>query len=281
MKQQTIAILMATYNGQQYLSTQIDSILRQTNHQWHLFIHDDGSVDDTLHIVKNYAMTHPQQITMMDYPPRGGAFHNFMSMLEKTDADYYMFCDQDDIWHKDKIACSMQVMTQTEDKHPGLPVVVHTDLRLVDENGSTLANSFWQEADMHPDMFHSFAQRISNVVTGCTMLFNKAARDGALSRTPNGHPLHDEWVAIRTCAEGGKVVPLFEQTIDYRQHAGNTLGAEACYNRKTLKYYLTNLRRIIQENKENYRVLRSAGYGTPTIYLYNKVRNTIVYHLKY
>ena len=204
-----------------------------------------------------------------------------MSMLEAIDADYYMFCDQDDIWHTDKIAKTMAAMSKAEQNDNNQPLAIHTDLRVVDENGQIIASSFWQQAGMHPDMFQTFSQRVSNVVTGCTMLFNKSARNAALKRKPNGSPLHDEWVTIRTCAEGGKIIPLFDQLIDYRQHTDNTLGAEACYNRKTLAYYLTSIGKIYQENRDNYHVLRSAGYGSLLVYLFNKVRNMMVYHLKY
>lgn len=281
MNHLTLAILMATYNGERYVGEQLDSILSQTFSQWHLFLHDDGSTDGTLAILKSYADRYPQQITLLDYPPQGGAFRNFMSMLEKVESDYYMFSDQDDIWHSDKIEKTMNAMSKAEQKGEQHPVVVHTDLRVVDENGKATVSSFWQQAGMHPDMFHTFAQRITNVVTGCTMLFNKPARNAALGKKPNGNPLHDEWVTIRSCAEGGRVVPIFDQLIDYRQHTDNTLGAEACYHRKTWTYYLTSLRKIYHENRDNYRVLQSAGYGSPIVYIFNKLRNMMVYHLKY
>ena len=281
MNNQTIAILMATFNGERYLTEQLDSILSQTYRQWHLFLHDDGSTDGTLDILKSYADNYPQKLTLLDYPPQGGAFRNFISMLEKVEADYYMFSDQDDIWHSDKIEKSMTVMRKAEQSGENLPLVIHSDLRVIDEGKNTIASSFWQQAGMHPDMFKTFSQHISNVVTGCTMLFNKFARNAALSRKPHGCPLHDEWVTIRSCAEKGKVVPIFEQLTDYRQHSKNTLGAEACYNKKTVKYYLTSLSKIYQENHNNYQVLRSAGYGSPLVYFFNKIRNITIYHLKY
>lgn len=277
----TIAILMATYNGERYVSQQLDSILGQTSGQWHLYLHDDGSTDATPDILQQYAGKYQQQTTLLNYPPQGGAYANFMSMLERVDAPYYMFSDQDDVWHADKTERSFSAMQQAEQKGERRPVVVHTDLRVVDEDGQTLANSFWQQAGIRPDMFHTAAQRITNVVTGCTMLFNQFAKEAALSRKPDGKPLHDEWVTIRTCAEGGKVVPIFEQLIDYRQHGDNTLGAEACYHRKDAAYYLTSLKTIWHENRDNYRVLRSAGYGSPLRYAVNKLRNIMVYHLKY
>lgn len=281
MKIKTVAILMATFNGHRYIAEQIDSILKQSYEQWHLYIHDDGSTDGTAAVLSLYADQYPERITLLSYPSQGGAFGNFMSMLQLVEADYYMFCDQDDLWHTDKVELTMQQMAAAEQKYPSKPIVVHTDLRVVDHHATEIAPSFWQAAGMHPEMFKTFGQRVANVVTGCTMLFNNATRKAALSCHPQGHPLHDEWVTIRCCAEEGMVVPLFQQTIDYRQHGDNTLGADACYYRKTTAYYLSHLRRIWTENRHNYQVLRSAGYGSPMKYLFYKIRHTLVYHLKY
>lgn len=99
----TIAILMATYNGEKYLGEQIESILAQTYKDWHLYIHDDGSKDNTVTILKEFVAKHSQQITLLEYSSQGGACRNFLSMLERVDAPYYMFSDQDDVWLNEKI----------------------------------------------------------------------------------------------------------------------------------------------------------------------------------
>lgn len=281
MRADNIAILMATYNGERFLNDQIDSFLAQSYPDWHLYIHDDGSTDDTQQILNGYAQAHPSKITILDYPPQGNTYLNFMSMLQKVEAPYYMFSDQDDIWHSDKIEKTMLLMTETLESHPDVPVVIHTDLRLVKSNGDVINESFWKAAGIYPEMIKKPEQRITNVVTGCTMLFNQLAKEAALKYTPNGKPLHDEWVTLRTCFEHGIVIPLHEQTIDYRQHDGNVLGAEACYNKKDITYYLTSLKAIYCENHDNYLVLKSAGYNSAFRYLFNKIRNIIVYNYKY
>ena len=88
MKEQTIAILMATYNGERFLREQLDSIMVQTCHDWHLYVHDDGSTDATMDILKDYAGRFPQQISLLDYASQGGACRNFLSMMERVDAIY-------------------------------------------------------------------------------------------------------------------------------------------------------------------------------------------------
>ena len=133
---------MATYNGATYLSEQIDSILHQSFTDWHLFIHDDGSSDCTKAILTRYVHEYPKAITLLDYSPQHGACSNFLSMVERIDAPYYMFCDQDDIWLPDKIAKTHKKMIDVETSAKNVPVIIHTDLAIVDKSLNTIADSF-------------------------------------------------------------------------------------------------------------------------------------------
>ena len=72
MTNNNIAILMATYNGERYLKEQINSLLAQTYQDWHLYVHDDGSADNTVTIVKDYAKHYPDKVTLLEYPSQGG-----------------------------------------------------------------------------------------------------------------------------------------------------------------------------------------------------------------
>ena len=124
----SIAILMATYKGAKYLSAQIDSILAQTNHDWELFVHDDCSPDDTMVILKGYELKYPKLIHVMPQSQRfGGARDNFMWMLENVESEYYMFCDQDDIWLPYKIEVTYDKIKEEERNAPNIPLMVYTD----------------------------------------------------------------------------------------------------------------------------------------------------------
>ena len=92
-----IAILMATYNSDRYISEQLDSILSQTYPNWHLYIHDDGSTDNTCEILARYVEANPAKMSILDYPPLGNAYANFMSLLSRVEAPLYMFSDHDDV----------------------------------------------------------------------------------------------------------------------------------------------------------------------------------------
>ena len=269
IKDTHIAILMATYNGGKYLSEQIDSILSQTSHQWHLYVHDDGSTDDTVEILHNYASKHPKEITVLDYPPQGGALPNFMSLLERVDAEYYMFSDQDDVWHPDKVEKSYKAIKEQEDLHPDKPVIVHTDVRVVDERLRLLHPSYREYGHIYPEKVSCFKQCVINVTLGCAMLFNRKAKEVSLGRSWRHALMHDGWVTTCTYATDGIVYAIPESLMEYRNHGDNTIGATDGA-RFTLGYRLRHLVQMLRLNIRQYRMLRSAGYGSILTYYHQK-----------
>ena len=230
-----IAILLATYNGAKYIREQLDSLFQQSCGDFHLYIRDDGSKDDTLKIVEEYRQKFSDRITVLeDSQKHKGAAKSFMQLLQEVDADYYMFCDQDDIWLPTKVEKTFARMKEIEGtaQNAGTanavgtaPVLVATDLKVVDENLQPLKDSF--NADLKIDVFRKHPELICvrHVVTGCTMMFNRAAKEASLPMSPHA-TMHDEWVALSVHFKGGIISILDEATILYRQHTSNTLGAE-------------------------------------------------------
>ena len=220
-----VAILLATYNGARYLEQQLTSILMQTYPEWEILARDDGSCDDTVAILESFAHRHPGRLRLV----RDGAGHlgtrgNFARLLEETDADYIAFCDQDDVWHPRRIELGLARVRELE-KARGRqsPILVFSDLTVVDEQLRVVAPSLWTYARVTPSMARWKALLTDNLVGGCTFLFNRALRDAAVP-VPEEAFLHDSWVSL-VAALLGYVDALPVATVMYRQHTANSVGA--------------------------------------------------------
>lgn len=236
-----IAILMATYNGEKYICQQIDSILSQTCREWELYIHDDGSTDNTIAVVESYVEKYPDKIHLIDGKSTGGAKYNFFYLFSQVEAPYYMTCDQDDVWLEKKIELTydkMQTIEKTakasleeigkndgKELKTGIPCLVYTELRVVDSELNTIADTMseYQSLDCHKRTINQFI--LQNSVTGCTMMVNRALRDKMLHITDIDNTIMHDWWAALVAAQFGKTAFIDEPTILYRQHGDNSLGA--------------------------------------------------------
>lgn len=269
MKRKRLAILLATYNGERFLQEQLDSIYRQTYRDWTLYIHDDGSTDSTPNIIADNAAQH-NNVVVLDYEGGAGPKDNFLGMLKRVDAEYYMFCDQDDVWYDDKIEVSMRMMCDLEVRNSGKPVVVYTDLTVVDGSLNPLHKSFWTLEGIHPEYLTNFDRlAASNTATGCTMLFNNIAKERTVIPAPAAH-MHDAWVVACAMKNRGIVRGLPQPTVYYRQHGNNCIGAIPM---KTLTFstMFKGIRQRFADNMVQYKMLKSLGYSSIFTYLKNKI----------
>ena len=104
-----LAILLSTYNGMNYLEEQVSSLLAQTYTDWKLYIRDDASTDNTLALIHELAKR-DERIIVMPSGRNLGAKEGFMWMLRNVEADYYMFCDHDDVWLPRKVELTLKRM---------------------------------------------------------------------------------------------------------------------------------------------------------------------------
>ena len=226
-----ISVLLATYNGAEFLGEQIDSILNQTLTEIKIFIHDDGSSDNTREIIDQYIAKYPKEIEYVDGPATGSSRNNFFFLLEQVDSEYYMFCDQDDYWLPNKVEELFRKITSV--KIDGdIPQLVFSDLKVVDERLNVIDESFMHYNRLCPDK-HSFNYLLAqNCAPGCTMLFNRKTRDESIkfkeTSNPAAIPIHDWWVIL--VAEAlGTVQYVDKSLMLYRQHSNNAVGAVKDY----------------------------------------------------
>uniref|UniRef100_UPI00334064C8 glycosyltransferase family 2 protein n=1 Tax=Castellaniella defragrans TaxID=75697 RepID=UPI00334064C8 len=220
--QPSVAILLATYQGERYLPEQLDSFARQTYSNWKAWASDDGSTDDTLPILRRYqTQWAPGQLTIIKGPAQGSS-RNFVSLTHNPaiQADYYAYSDQDDIWEDDKLARALAWLnTQDADK----PALYCTRTRLVDAQN--------KEIGLSPNFRRppSFANALmQNITGGNTMVFNNAACR-LLRSVPEDTEIviHDWWVYLVVTACGGAVCFDPVPGLRYRQHENNLIGMSA------------------------------------------------------
>lgn len=268
---QQIAILLATYNGEQFLTEQLESILNQTFSDWHLYIHDDASIDNTLAIVKEYKENNSDKITILEYPTQGGACNNFFSLLESVDASYYMFSDQDDVWNEHKIHRTYDEMKRLEQKYTNTPVIVHSDLAVVDSRLKVIDSSFIRNQKIKVDKVREFEDyAYTNTVTGCTMMVNAEALK-CIKYPRHAARMHDSWIAMSVAASGGIVHFINEPLLQYRQHDNNTLGAKEI-DKINLLSKLHNIIQIIGEILGHYREMNAIRPISFINYLMARIR---------
>ena len=242
-----VNVILCSRNGEKYLRAQIESILKQTEQSVRLLISDDVSSDRTQEIEREYAEQYPERVRVRfrTVPSGGAARHFFLALqyfAEETgdgslspSGQYYMFADQDDIWHPDKVEKTLAAMREAEAAAVSgeaeaaaactVPLLVHCDMRVVDEEEQEIAPSYVKYQQMSPERCRLNQLLVQNNVTGGAMMMNEALVRLILSRPlPRHAVMHDHWIALAAAAFG-KVIFLDEALYDYRQHGSNVLGA--------------------------------------------------------
>ena len=223
----TVAILLCTYNGEKYIEAQLESILNQSYPNVHCYIHDDGSSDRTVSIIKDYECSYPEVFTKLDYQNMShGAVVNFMSLINYASAnckeDYFMLSDQDDIWLPAKVSDSVKELQKYDQDNK--PALVYCDQQVVDENLHVIVRSTNKLVgkSTEDDSFKRIVFR--NTAAGCCMCFNKELLSiASKNQDIKNIPMHDWWVMLIAAIYNN--AHYFDSTLMlYRQHGDNVIG---------------------------------------------------------
>ncbi len=248
-----VDILLATYNGEKHLAEQLDSLFMQIYKDFRIIARDDGSTDGTLDILHAYKDRYPGQITLLaSGEPTGSAKGNFFELLRHSDAEYTMFCDQDDVWYEDKISRSLAMF----DGEGDAPVLVHTDLSVVDENMELINGSLFLMQKLNGEYNTLNRLLAQNNITGCTMMINRQLRN--LIRPSAGALMHDWWIGL-VAAAFGKILLVEQSTVRYRQHGANDVGAKDVGSGEYVQEKLDNTDAIHKSIDDTYQQAQAFG----------------------
>ena len=220
-----ISILLAAWNGEKYIAEQLDSLLSQTVQNFRLYVSDDCSADGTFQILQDYRRRYPDKIFITRRSQNSSnAKHNFFDLMTAHKDDYVMLCDQDDVWLPRKIELTLEKMKQLESLYgKEMPLLVHTDLHIVDAGLRVLCPSYRLAMNANYRRTELKDSIIQNILTGCTVMYNRALSE-LVQKEPDYMHMHDWWLMLIASAFGA-IGHVDEQTILYRQHSHNSIGA--------------------------------------------------------
>lgn len=282
-KNHLVQILLATYNGEAYLREQLNSLATQSHTNWKLMVRDDGSTDATLSILNEFSEQYPGKVSILqDAGNKLGSTGNFERLMDAANEAYIMLCDQDDIWLEDKIERSLTKLLELEQQHgSSKPLLVFTDLSLVDADGKLIATSFWQAQKLDPSITQQVFKTVAqSTITGCTIIANRPAIKNALPINIPGGIQHDHWLGICTAAHG-YIGYIPGPTILYRLHGKNEVGLKTprlqyLFERSRTGLKLWNSWRFIKYSRNiEYSLLKSLFFK-----LFFSIRRAVKHYLR-
>ena len=219
-----VSIVMATFNGEKFIVEQIDSVLSQSYRAIELIICDDGSSDKTVEIVKSYVKKH-KCIALHQNSKNLGFVKNFEKGIGLSSAKYIALCDQDDIWESNKLEVLMDEMVKQECITATTPVMIHSDLCVVDAQNRMQYDSYFKLKKYTLKEIKDLGHIAGPCgVMGNTILFNQALKEKILP-FPDCVAFHDQWIALVNEVIGIRVT-LNRPLLRYRVHEGNSSNSQ-------------------------------------------------------
>ena len=220
-----LEVILPTYNGVLYLEDQLASIFGQRLCPDQVLIRDDGSSDGTQELIQKLSNRYGEWLKVLPGGENLGCTANVNKLLESTTAQYIALADQDDVWLPNKLEVALKAIRSIENyKKEIIPSLVHTDLHLTDAWLKPYGCTYIQQQLINPKANRPSDIALTNIATGCTMLFNKKLLSIALP-IPKEALVHDWWLALVASAHG-RIQFIPESSILYRQHPQNTIGAK-------------------------------------------------------
>jgi len=209
-----ISVCIATYNGEEFVARQLDSVLKQLKQEDEIIIVDDYSIDRTLDVIKgNYG----ERVKIIRNNENLGVIKSFERAISIASGDIIFLCDQDDVWESDKVATVL-----AEFSRQNAELVVH-DAFVVDGE-LNLLHSSWNDYNQNHQK-GLFGNVVKNSFTGCCMAFRNELKKDFLP-FPDSIDMHDQWIALVAMMKKRKIVYIDQPLIKYVRHGGNVTGTK-------------------------------------------------------
>ena len=214
-----LAILLSTYNGELFLSQQLDSILLQTHNDYSIWVRDDGSTDSTKEIIEKYKTLYPDKFNLVDWESSQnlGFAASFIRLLDTAEGELYFFCDQDDIWNHTKLEEYYTYYNAFKNKNN--PILLLSDFNLTGINGEI--SNFYRNLGI--DSSKKASSQFSFVMSGCIYCLNESLKTCVInSKIINkyGHDVKTYFTALLD----GEIGFIPKATMKYRIHDNNVCG---------------------------------------------------------
>jgi glycosyltransferase involved in cell wall biosynthesis len=244
-----LAVLLATYNGARFLDAQLQSVIAQDWPTIDIIASDDSSTDDTLKLLEGWRSVWNKGRFTITSGGHNGFAGNFRKLLAEADldADYVAFCDQDDIWLRDKTRVAVAALEQ----HGARPALYCARTVITDIDDRQISSStLFRKA---PDFANALVQSIGG---GNTMVMNRPAYEllrEAARRTP--FVSHDWFAYLIVSGAGGKVIYSETPHVRYRQHESNMVGSNLGLQAQLVRVRFALGGRYMRWNNLNMRAL--------------------------
>jgi glycosyltransferase involved in cell wall biosynthesis len=224
-----ISVAIIVYNGAQYLRTQLDSILAQTQPVDEIIVCDDASFDETKEILEQYKMNHPDLFFVQYNQQNIGATKNIEKAIQACTGDIILLADQDDYWETNKV----ETIIKWFEANPTMNGVF-TNGALINSNGELDSKYALWDAMSFPDKniksnnelnnnLKLYINTVENCVTGATLAIRNNLTFLKQPFPLIKHLVHDRWLAINL-AETNSLGILEEKLIRYRIHSNQAIG---------------------------------------------------------
>lgn len=258
---QEVCIILAVYQGAEFLDEQLESYVGQSHKNWSLIVSDDGSTDNSLSIIDGFNTSHPDIDLTIQQGPQKGFAANFFSLLGRVPKSprFAALSDQDDIWFDEKIARGVKALSNQPDD---IPCLYCSRTEICDENLQPIGLS--PQFDRPPSFRNALVQSLGG---GNTMMLNRAAIDLVQDIISEHIPevvAHDWWLYQIITACGGTAIYDPTPTLLYRQHEANLIGSNLSRWAKLHRIYLLISGRFKTWNQINCRALEAnlARFGS-------------------